>query len=68
MGAMAQLKELYLGFNEMADAGCSSLADALAMGAMASIETLVLMNNQATEAGKQALRDAAKARGLRIWV
>ena len=55
-GAMAQLRELHLRFNQIGDAGLAALAQAL--GGLPRLETLSLNNNRVGDAGLAALARA----------
>jgi len=58
MGAMASLKELWLGENQIGDAGVEALAKACGSGALAQLEKLFLAQNKIGDVGVTALADA----------
>ena len=65
-GALPQLKELYLGGNQIGDVGMQALAGAVSKGALASGARIFLGGNSVTETGEQVMRDAAKTRRLNV--
>ena len=66
-GGLAQLKMLHLGYNQITDAGCATLAAALDSGALPALETLCMHDIPASTAAKAAVREAAKGRADVYW-
>ena len=71
-GAMANLKDLWLGGNQIGDAGVTALAQSCARGALPQLEKLFLNNNQIGDAGVDALAKACAGGALAsldvLWV
>ena len=65
-GALPQLEDLRLHYNQIGDVGMQALAGAVSKGALASVTFIDLDNNKATEAGKKAMRDVAQTRGFSV--
>ena len=57
-GALASLKGLYLGENEIGDGGITAFADALSKGALPALERLSLEKNQIGDTGLSSFADA----------
>ena len=63
--ALAQLKELYLGYTQITDDGCAQLASRLRSGALPALEYLYLGRSPASEAAIDAVYEARP--GLRRY-
>ena len=59
-GALPNLTSLYLGWNQIGDAGMSAFATALGNGALPQLERLHLANNHIGDAGAVAIAGALK--------
>ena len=57
-GGLAKLKELFLSYTQIADAGCAALAAALASGALPALVTLYLGGTPASATAKATVRRA----------
>ena len=55
-----KVEELKLYSNEIGDAGCAALAEAVAKGGMPAINFIQLYGNPVSDAAKQAVEDAVK--------
>ena len=73
-GGLAKLKTLLLPYTQIADAGCATLAAALASGALPALQELRLCDIPASAAAKDAVWEAlltnasrAPKRGTRHW-
>ena len=63
-GALAQLKELRLGFNSIGDVGMAAFADAVWSGAFPALKELWLMSNSIGDAGISTLADSVSRGAL----
>ena len=63
-GALPQLTTLLLQSNQIGDAGCTALAEAVGRGAPAKCTSINLDGNPASRDAKHAVKDALKRRWL----
>jgi hypothetical protein len=57
-GGLTKLKELYLGFTQVTDAGCAALTSALDSGALPALERSKLFGTLASAAARAAVKEA----------
>ena len=57
-GGLAQLRVLFLGYTQITDAGCATLAAALDSGALPALRNLYLQSTRASATAKAAVRGA----------
>ena len=66
-GGLKKLKDLYLSYTQVTDAGCAALVAALDSGVLPALETLRLDDIPASAAAKDAVREAvAKSRAAAL--
>ena len=71
MGALDKVINLYLEYNQIGDAGISSLADAVSKGALPALNTLYIVGNPASAATQKAARDTIQIKGhrnIQMWI
>ena len=61
-GALKSLKELYLEYNQISDAGCDTLASAVRRGALPALDNLRLNGNPASAEARNEVTAILKAR------